>query len=224
MHTVVFASGEVPPESPELRRRLDEADFVIAADGGLRHSARLGIRADLLVGDLDSAPPDLVTVAAHAGTEVVDFPEEKDETDLELALTIAVERGATSVNVLGLFGGRVDHEIANLALIAAPRWSAAGCRLWADDGHRSVWVVHDELRLRLPPGTTLSLVPWGADALGVHSSGVRWPLDGATLPAGTPRGVSNVAVGSVQYVSVDDGLLLVVVDRSEAQPPLSGGR
>lgn len=215
MHTVAFASGDLAVSDSELRERVDEAELIIAVDGGLRHCLRLGVRADLLVGDLDSVPAELVETATAAGTEVRSFPVDKDQTDLELALGIALERGASSVNVLGLFGGRVDHEIANIALLALRRWAEAGCRVWSDDGHRSAWVVRDHLELALAAGTTVSLIPWAGDAVGVNAAGLKWPLHGATLTVGSPRGVSNVTVRGTQTVSVERGVLLVVVDRSE---------
>lgn len=216
MHVVVAASGDVPSSGlPRVAALMTAADLLIAADGGLAHFHRAGIWPQLIVGDLDSVVADHVAAAVSAGTEVVQAPAAKDETDLELALQVAAERGASSITVVGLFGGRVDHELANIGLITSDRWSEQDIVMAGDDGSRRVWVVHDALELHEPAGTTVSVLPWNGPAAGVSNDGFEWPLDQAMLPAGTPRGMSNVASASLQAISVADGVLLVIVDTTE---------
>lgn len=211
MHVVVVANGELPSGGHgAVRSLLRSADHVIAADGGLRHCRTLDVWPDQLVGDLDSAPPEIVTQAAELGIEVHKWPANKDATDLELALERAVSMGASQVTVATGFGGRLDHELATLGLVAADRW--AGMAMAATDGRRSVWIVRDKASLSLPVGATLSLVPWGGPAAGVTTTGLQWPLHGEPLDLGSTRGVSNVAAAPEQTVSLRDGVLLAVSD------------
>ncbi len=197
-----------------VRSAVQRPDLVIAADGGLVHAAALGIAVDVLVGDLDSAPPDLVAEAEAAGTTIERHPVDKDETDLELALAHAAAAAPGDVVMVGLLGGRIDHELANLALAAQRVWFEAGLRIVIDDGVRTIYVVHDRLELTEPPGTTISVLPWLGDATGVRERGMRWDLADATLNAGTPRGMSNVADDATQEISLTNGVLLVIVDRA----------
>lgn len=220
---VVFAAGDLATgASIEALADLstdDAARIVIAADGGLAHALALGLTPDAVVGDLDSADPADVDRAVAGGAEVAQHPADKGETDLELALEFAVGRGANDIVVVGLFGGRIDHELANVGLLASTRWRDAGVAMAADDGVRRVHVVHDAIELAEPVGTTISVLPWAGPATGVSERGMKWDLDDATLPAGAPLGMSNVAVAATQSISVRDGVLLVIVDRSEQPEP-----
>jgi thiamine pyrophosphokinase len=99
-----------------------DASFVVAADVGVVEAERLGLRADLLIGDLDSAPTDAVDRVTALGGRVERHPVEKDASDLELALEAVQRAGVTEVLVVGGDRGRLDHVIANALLLAAPRF------------------------------------------------------------------------------------------------------
>ena len=211
MHVAVVANGDLPAGSEvAVDHILAAADWVVAADGGLVHCRAVGRWPDLLVGDMDSAPGELVTQARSEGTRIVEHPADKDATDLELALAEAAAAGATSVTVVAPFGGRLDHELATVGLLAGPAWQELTIN--ATDGRRQLWIIRDELHLALEPGATVSLLPWGGDASGVSISGVQWPLDAARLPLGSTLGVSNVAADVDQHISVATGTLLAVAD------------
>ena len=164
-----------------------------------------------IVGDLDSAPTALVDEAVERSIAVTRHPADKNDTDLALALDDAVVAGASVITVVAAFGGRLDHELATIGLLAAGRWSHVA--MSATDGRRSMWIVHDQVDLSLPIGQTVSLVPWAGDVTGVRTKGMQWPLQGEPLESGSTRGVSNVTSDPAQSVSVTGGVLLVVVDR-----------
>jgi len=208
MRIVVVASGALAPGDEAW---LDGADAVIAADGGAASLDRLGRRPDRLVGDLDSAPAALVERLEAAGTRVDRHPVDKDASDTELALRAAIDDGAGQVDLLGAIGGdRLDHELANLLLLADPDF--AGIELRAISGSTVVRAVRGGRRLSLrgDVGDLVTLLPIGGDAKGVTAVGLRWPLDAATLPMGNSRGLSNVVVGRDASVTLTDGILLVV--------------
>lgn len=194
---------------------MESAELVIAADGGLAHCDWLDITPDQVVGDLDSASVDSVQRAELAGANVVRFPQDKDATDLELAIGVAVDAGATSITVVAGFGGRLDHELATIGLLVSPQWDHVA--ITATDGQRQLWIVRDDLALSLDVGQTLSLIPWAGEVTAVTTTGLQWPLSNDVLPIGTTRGVSNVASEPSQTVSIASGTLLVV---SDARPGL----
>ncbi|MEA2651887.1 MAG: thiamine pyrophosphokinae [Chloroflexota bacterium] len=208
MKVVVVASGELDVLDAAW---LDDADLVIAADGGAASLNRLGRTPDVLVGDLDSIDPTLVARLAVAGTTVERHPVDKEASDTELAVEMAIGTGARSVVVLGAIGGsRLDHELANMLLLADP--ALAGHDVRAVRGTTLVRAVHAGERLELDgsPGELVTLLPVGGDALGVTTEGLRWPLDRATLRMGRSRGLSNEVVASPTSVRITDGTLLVV--------------
>jgi thiamine pyrophosphokinase len=207
---VVFAGGDPPGAeglAPDVR-----ADLVIAADSGLAHARALGIRVDLVVGDLDSVDPAELAAAEAAGAVVERHPTAKDATDLELALDAALERGATSVHVVGVGGGRLDHFLGNVQLLASARYSSARVDAYVGGAH--VVVVHDRVELERGRGGMCSLLPFGGAAVGVVTEGLRFPLRHETLAPGTTRGVSNEFLGARATVSLDSGVLLAVIPSS----------
>ena len=215
MRIVVVASGVLAPGD---ERWLDGADLVFAADGGANALDRLGRRPDRLVGDLDSADPALVERLEDAGTRIDRHPVDKEASDTELALRAALAEGAGDVDLLGVTGGdRLDHELANLLLLADPAYS--GIELRAVVGETTIRAVRggQEIALRGAPGDLVTLLPIGGDAHGVTTAGLRWPLDGAALPMGGSRGLSNVVVESGASVRLGDGLLLVVETASTGE-------
>ncbi len=219
-HALVVADGDVP-----TRAALDaawpgwDADLadVIAADGGLVRARSLGLRVDLLVGDLDSLAPDLAAAAEAAGTRVHRAAVDKDESDTELALLEAVRRDATRVTVLGAFGGpRLDHALANLWLLAHPGIAGVEVTL-LDAGSRASLVTAPAAdggpvarRLGGPVGATISLLPLGGDVTGISTTGLRFPLRDEPLLTGPARGLSNVRTSADATVTVRRGRLLVV--------------
>jgi thiamine pyrophosphokinase len=204
---LVFAGGD-PPRPSDLPPSL-EPDLVVAADSGLEHALALGVAVDLVVGDLDSVDRTVLDGAVARGTHVEQHPAAKDATDLELALEAALARGATSVLVLGAHGGRLDHFLANVLLLASPRFAAAQIEARFDGARVSI--VRERIGLAAHPGALCSLLPAGGAATGVRTEGLRYPLRGETLEPGTTRGVSNEFLGSTAAVSLDSGVLVAVV-------------
>ncbi|HEX5587839.1 MAG TPA: thiamine diphosphokinase [Acidimicrobiia bacterium] len=213
---LVFTGGD-PPTVHDQRDLTDPA-LVVAADAGLHHAQQLGYRVDVVVGDLDSADPAAVAAAEVAGATIERHPAAKDASDLELALAAALERGSTDIVVLGGHGGRLDHFLANTLLLASPAFAAV--RVEARFDGATVFVVRDHLELHGSPGDVLTLLPLGGPAVGVVTSGLRYPLRSETLLPGSTRGLSNELVEPTATIAVADGVLLAVLPRPER--PLHG--
>jgi thiamine pyrophosphokinase len=214
---VVVASGQLEANDAGW---LDDADLVIAADGGAGSLDRLERRPDLLIGDLDSIDPALVGRLAASGTPIDRRPADKEASDTELAVDAALAAGATEVVILGAMGGeRLDHELANLLLLADPALARHGVR--AVRGPTTVRGLHAGVRLELAGvvGDLVTLLPVGGAASGVTTDGLRWPLEAATLAMGRSRGLSNEIVSTPASVRVDAGALLVVETARERRDP-----
>ena len=216
---VVVANG-APPEPALCAALLNEADLVVAADGGARTLLEHGLPLTAIVGDMDSLPADLLESWVARGGAARRYPREKDETDLELAVAEARRRGATRIAVLGALGGRVDHQTANLLLLAGRALTGVEAAV-LDDGARIVALtgpdaeegavgVTGEAQLAGQPGDMLSLLPVTARVEGVVTQGLSYPLTGDTLALGSPRGVSNVFTARHATVRVQAGTLLVM--------------
>lgn len=208
MRAVVFAAGQVH-DYPRVRRLIGAPDLVLCADGGIRHALALGLTPDLLLGDFDSAAPELLAEAEARGVPVHRVPVEKDQTDTHLALEEALARGATEVLLVGAIGDRLDHTVANLLLLPGMPGNVPVTVL---DAKNVVRLLRPGGRLTVTgePGEFLSLLPLSPEAKGVVVEGVKWPLDGATLRWGQSLGISNQLADAEAFVAVREGYLLVI--------------
>ncbi len=205
---VVVALNGVFVPTPRLLAILERAATIIAADGGANWLVAQGYLPDLLVGDMDSVLPHVLAAAQGHGCSLQRYPTAKDETDAELALAAAVQREPEEIAILGALGGRIDHALANLALLTMPVLSKVTVRIW--DEASTLWLAEGETEILGAPGDTVSLIPWGGDALGIVTAGLAYPLRGETLSVGPSRGVSNVQTGPRAQVTLQAGRLLVV--------------
>jgi thiamine pyrophosphokinase len=187
------------------------ARSVLAADGGANHLARIGVRPDAVVGDLDSI---LARVRRWVGEERMVLRPDQEFTDLHKTLAFAFdERDATQVTVLAATGGRLDHALENLALLA--RWAARGTLELRDERHRIVPVI-ESLEVETGAGQEVSLMPVGRCDR-VWTRGLRWGLAGEPLDLSNRTGVSNLAEGEHIEIRVEGGALLVFLSE-----PVSG--
>jgi thiamine pyrophosphokinase len=209
---IVVAGGDAAPEDAA---QLAGADVVIAADSGAAWLEAIGRRPDLVIGDMDSVPPDLLTRLQARGVTIELHRSDKEASDAELAVARAVALGANEIVILGGFGGqRLDHEVANVLLLTE-KWSGAELRLVR--GATSARVVQggDELELEGGAGDLVTLLPLAGDATGVRTRGLRFHLDRETLHLGRSRGLSNLIEEAPASVSLENGILLVIETRKE---------
>jgi len=208
MKAVVVAGGEADARDA---RHLTDADLIVAADSGANWLAARNVVPAMLVGDMDSVDPAVAERFASAGARVHPSPSDKDETDTELAVAAAVAAGADDLVVLAALGGlRLDHELANILLLADDSVRSAALRLVTGDVQVRAVHAGERLTLAARVGDVVSLLPVGGPADGVVTEGLRYPLSGESLSVGRARGVSNVVVKEPAAVTIERGVLLVV--------------
>ena len=205
-NVIAVAGGD--PVPPTVLDRLPSDALVIADDSGLQVATSLGLTTDIVVGDMDSVDPALLERARAGGAEVQRHPAAKNHTDLELALDVALGFDPARIVVVGGHGGRLDHLIANVLLLARPAHDHLD--LSAHMGEAEVHVVHTRCDLVGIPGELVSLMPVHGPVEGVTTDGLPYPLAGEDLAPGSTRGVSNELAQPSASVQVTGGTLLVV--------------
>ncbi len=206
-HTVLIVAGGGAPTA--LPAGVDVAHtWVIGVDSGIDHALGLGLPVHQAVGDFDSVSSKGLAAVRASGAVVERYPTAKDATDLELALDAALSREPDQAIVLGGHGGRLDHLLANISLLASPRF--ASMPITAFMGDAIVTVIRRATVLHGHVGDVVSLLPMHGPARGVHTTGLRYPLDGDDLPAGTSRGISNEFAAPAAQVTLHSGVLVAI--------------
>jgi thiamine pyrophosphokinase len=211
MHIVVFAGGTLCPGSL-VDEAIHTADMIIAADSGAATALQYGCTPSIILGDFDSLPSAQVEEAIRKGCQLVRASSHKDETDTELALREARQRGATSISLLGALGGtRVEHTLANFFLLT----DFVDIPLRIIDGPSVSWLLTGPGSSLISgmPQDFLSLFPFTALVTGIDTTNLAYPLDDASLRFGVTRGISNELTDAHARVSIREGSLLIIHTR-----------
>jgi thiamine pyrophosphokinase len=206
---VVFANGIL--NRPDLLKlQLRDSDRIFCADGGTCHALALELIPDAIIGDLDSLDSKLVDQMKLKGVTIHQHPAHKDETDLELALQLAIAENPDEILLVTALGGRLDQMLANIMLLTRPEYASTSIILLDGPYRARLLRSHQSLVIDGRLGDTLSLVPLTPTVSGVSLSGVGWPLEQTTLSMGSTLTISNTFTNSQVTVQIGQGLVLVV--------------
>ncbi len=206
MRIIIFANGDLP-NLEKARSLLRPDDFILCADGGTRHALALGLTPNIVIGDLDSVTFDLRPLTAK-GTQIIQHPRDKNETDLELAIDHAVSLAPDQILILAALGGRMDQTLANIALLS--NLQLATCDIKLTDGVEEIFFCRDQAKVEGRSGDIVSLIPWQGEVTGVFTENLRWHLHHETLYPDKTRGISNEMTADLATVQIRSGLLLII--------------
>ena len=204
---VIFANGTLP-DAEKLRGLLRPDDIYLCADGGTQHALALSLNPALVIGDLDSLSDADRLALSKAGAALMQYSRDKDETDLELAVTHALSLKPKAILVACALGRRLDQTLGNIALMADRRLADVDCRL--DDGVEEAFFCRGSREITGTSGDLVSLIPWGETVTGVSTQGLRWPLHNEALYPEKTRGISNEMTDDTATIKIGSGLLLIV--------------
>jgi thiamine pyrophosphokinase len=207
MKAVILAGGELSFR-PNIEALAKSAEYIVAADSGLRHAVTLELTPDVIVGDFDSV--DSKVLDQYPDVPKKSYSRHKDLLDLEIALGVALERGATRIAVLGALGGRFDQSLA--ALFIATRFRREGI-LISLHGQQDVYLLlaPESQRYTVPEGQRFSLLSLSNKSVITLTNAV-YPLNEYALEYGVGLGVSNEVKASPLTVNVHEGLAVLVLE------------
>lgn len=207
----LIMGGGVPP-SISLKNRTDwQTRNIICADSGANHAYAWKIMPDIICGDLDSIDLKVRNYYEQQNVEFLEYPKEKDWTDTELAISIALEHGGQDFIFVGLDGGRIDHFFTNYLLIGQLSMKA---RMRILDEHGCTYFLNERfnsLELEGVQGKNISAIPLSV-CRGIFYEGLKYPLVDDTLDLGSSRGMSNVAIEETISIRFTSGLLMINVN------------
>ncbi len=200
----IFAAGEQTPCDIQLSSK----DLVIAADGGFDYLEKLGLRADIVLGDFDSV------TRTDLPADSIRYAKEKDDTDLFLAARTGLEKGYREFAIYGGFGGRLDHALGNIQVLTFLSRQGATATMYGDrfnlrvitDGTLSFGKDLPENR----PGNLCSVLSLSDISVGVTIQGFKYELSDMTLTNAYPLGISNEFTGKKAFINVKKGTIAVL--------------
>lgn len=193
-----------------------KVSHVICADKGFCLAQTLGISIDYIVGDFDSVAQDKVEAyTKNHSVEVRKFQPEKDFTDTQIAISLALEKGATEIIILGATGTRLDHVFANINLLMLPL--SQNVKASIVDEYNKIYLCsrYKQLHKRELHGPYVSLLPLTEQVTGVTLEGFKYPLQNALMKIGDSLGVSNEVINRKAKIKIDKGILVVIESRDE---------
>ena len=206
MRAFIYTGGTVRAEYITEHPKAD--DLCIAADSGYHTAVSLGERIDILLGDFDS----IGGIPRGGNYEIQQVPAEKDYTDTQLAVEIALERGAEEILIVGGLSGRLDHTLSTLAILEDLH--ARGVYGTVTDGQSRARYMKSSSTLIARSGYKyLSLIAADEVVKGVDVEGCKYPLKRATLRRRMQFAVSNEITGNVAFVAVKKGGVFIIESR-----------
>lgn len=207
MKTLILTNGAYGDYS--FCKNIDAYDYIICADGGMKHCRNLNLIPHLIVGDFDSTNPIDLVYFETLEVPIERFSTHKDETDTQLALQYAIEKGADEVVIWGGIGTRLDHTLGNVQLLYSALKQGVKVTLMNDQN--TVALIEDAIELKGKEGQLVSLIPFSEKVEGITTEGLAYSLTEATLKVGSPIGVSNYMTRTTAKVTVKSGFLLVML-------------
>lgn len=211
MQAVVALAGEIH-DSPLVRSALDGAGLIVAADSGASRLGQLGVLPHVVIGDLDSLAGDDLFRLKSVGVEFEPHPDPEQRTDGDVAIEYALQRGATSIIVIGLFGGpRYDHAVANLYLLTHP--ALRQIPTWTVDGWTALTVLNgdgvSQAHVHGEIGDYVTITAVSETVEGITTVGLKWPLLNAAFSRGLNEGASNELINDRAMIQIASGAAFV---------------
>lgn len=200
---IIFGAG-VYDSTPV---RIQNGDFVIAADAGYEKCASLGITPDIIIGDFDSSKN------IPEGENIIRLPVHKDVTDLDAAVSRGLEQNYDEFHIYGGLGGRPDHSFANYSLIVSLAKKGKKAFLYGEN-YIITAVQNSTVEINSKKGDTVSVFSWTEKSEGVSYTGLEYELRNAILERDFSLGVSNSLSDTKAKISVQNGILLIMQENN----------
>lgn len=207
---IIFYNGDLS-DLHNAKQYIYQTDYIICADGGAKHAINLGIEPNVIIGDFDSLPKADQKQFLKENIQFITYQKEKDETDSELALKYAIEKGYKTILLFGVFGSRIDHMLTNI--FALGYLLNTNVDVTIIENNQEIRLIKKSIKLKGKKGDLVSLLPFKEDAIKVTTKNLYYPLKNENLKFGYSRGISNVFIKNDVEISVEEGLLLVIHTR-----------
>jgi thiamine pyrophosphokinase len=212
MKVLIITGGE-RPEIDLLKKKAASSSLIIAADRGAEYCLRAGVLPDIVVGDMDSLPARIQDELVSNKIEIHKFDCRKDMTDTQIALDMALEKGADEIEILAGIGSRFDHSLANVYLLY--RALRQGVKAKIISGIHEIFLIEKKCAIKNKTGSIISFLPLGYSANGITLKGFEYEISNTDMDMSFPIGISNIVRMDFAEVIVSGGILIAIITRSE---------
>lgn len=201
MKAFVILNGDLP-KSKYYQTPLEEADLVLCADGGANRAIENSIQPDYVIGDLDSIKPK--NRSRLTDIQLIHRPSQYT-TDLEKTLQFAVDKKVNEATIIGISGGRFDHQICNLNIVEK---FSNRLQIQIIDDSGIGQFIHNEYEFEGKIGQPISLFAF-RKTVGITTQGLKYPLQNSSMEWAINDGLSNEIVSKPVRISIKEGCLFV---------------
>lgn len=209
MKTLIITNGDMN-NLDYYKDILKEYEYIICVDGAIRYLVKMNVRPDIIIGDLDSISSEFLQIIEEENIPIAKFPSEKDETDTELAILLALEKNSSEITLLGGIGSRVDHSFTNFTLLARTAEKDVKCRMLNEKN--DCYFVKDKISFEdFDKSYNVSIIPLTAEIIVEKTEGLYYPLANEVIARGSSRGISNVPLDKKIAITITKGMAMVVL-------------
>lgn len=205
--TLIISGGDIKKET--LNNTLKHINFnnIIAVDKGLEILDECKIKPNYIIGDFDSVNPELIN--KYSNSKIIKLNPEKDFTDTQMAIKLAIEIKSTEILILGAIGTRIDHTIANIHVLKECLQNSIKCQILNDNN--KIFLIEEDTIIKLEDQYKyISLIPLTTQATGVTLTGFKYLLKNATLKIGESIGISNEQLDKEAKIELKSGILICI--------------
>lgn len=187
-------------------------DYLICADGGLEKVSNYGIIPDIIIGDFDSVDGNVLK-QYESKIPVKKFPSEKDFTDMELAVELAISKGYKNIILTGASGSRLDHTLGNILLME--KYFKNGVSISIIDNNNEMKIISDnaELFIEYKEGYYISIIPITESIQGLCLEGFKYNLDNVDVKRGSTLCISNQIKDNKGKITLRKGRAIVIISK-----------
>lgn len=211
MKTIIITNGDIG-DFNYYNDIIKEQEYIICVDGAMRHIVKMDIRPDVVIGDLDSISDEYLQIIKDKEIPISKFPSEKDETDTELAVMLALEKQSSEIILIGGVGSRIDHSFINITLLANTAKKGIKCRLIHEKN--DCYFVDSKISfVDFDRRCNLSIIPITDEIIVGKTEGLYYPLENEVICMGSSRGISNVAIDNKVEITIKKGVAMIILAR-----------
>lgn len=210
MNTLIVSGGNININFLKKHLNSNSYDTIIAVDKGLESLYSINVIPQHIVGDFDSIDKNILDFYNNKPTIIHKYPLEKDYTDTDIALKLAVELNSTIISIVGATGTRLDHTLANIHIMLQTLNKNISCSLL--DENNKIYLINSSTQIEkhLAYGKYISLIPLTSSVTALTLKGFKYPLENYTLEIGKSLGISNEVIDNVATIDLDQGILIVI--------------